>query len=571
MPTHIEEARRSSVIDEDVVAHVGDEKFRRMSTVPDIVDITSDASKATAAEHRMTLLQGLKLYPKAVGWSVLLSCAIIMEGFDIILIGNLYALPSFKRHYGERLSNGSYEIPAAWQSGISNGALVGEIIGLFLNGIIAERIGYRKTMIGALAATAAFVFIIFFSESLVTLLVGEILIGIPWGVFQTLSTTYAAEVVPVALRAYLTTFVNLCWVLGQIICSGVLKATNTRDDKWGYKIPLALQWMWPLPLMIGIYFAPDSPWWFVRKERHSDARKALLRLTSRNKNPDFNADESIAMMQHTNELEKAASSGASYWDCFKGTDLRRTEIVCMVWAIQTLCGATFMSFSTYFYQQAGLDQSSSFTFTLIQFALGGVGTILSWFLMRWFGRRTLYLVGQVTMTTLLLLIGFLGLISRSNSGAQWAIGSLLLVYTFAYDCTVGPACYSLVAELPSTRLRTKSVVLARNCFNVAGLIANILTPRMLNPSSWDWGAKAGFFWAGSCFLCLVWTFFRLPEPKGRTYAELDVLFEQKVSARKFKTTLVDPFLSARARRASMSEQSGKEATADMQKVDSSQQ
>ena len=42
-------------------------------------------------------------------------------------------------------------------------------------------------------------------------------------------------------------------------------------------------------------------------------------------------------------------------------------------------------------------------------------------------------------------------------------------------------------------------------------------------------------------LCLVWTYFRLPEPKGRTYAELDLLFEQKVPARKFKTTVVEPF------------------------------
>ena len=62
---------------------------------------------------------------------------------------------------------------------------------------------------------------------------------------------------------------------------------------------------------------------------------------------------------------------------------------------------------------------------------------------------------------------------------------------------------------------------------------------MLNPSAWNWGAKAGFFWAGTCALCAVWTYFRLPEPKGRTYGELDVLFERGVSARKFKTTEVE--------------------------------
>lgn len=34
---------------------------------------------------------------------------------------------------------------------------------------------------------------------------------------------------------------------------------------------------------------------------------------------------------------------------------------------------------------------------------------------------------------------------------------------------------------------------------------------------------------------------RLPEPAGRTYAELDELFERKVPARKFRKTRVEVF------------------------------
>jgi SP family general alpha glucoside:H+ symporter-like MFS transporter len=78
---------------------------------------------------------------------------------------------------------------------------------------------------------------------------------------------------------------------------------------------------------------------------------------------------------------------------------------------------------------------------------------------------------------------------------------------------------------------------------MAGLINNALTPNMINPTAWGWGAKSGFFWAGVCALCWVWTYFRLPEPKGRTYGELDVLFENGVSARKFASTTVDQFSS----------------------------
>ncbi|KAM0276012.1 hypothetical protein ACHAQH_007182 [Verticillium albo-atrum] len=527
--------------------HVDAEAKRRMSIQnPNLEAIENEAKNAIKTEHELGLRRSVRLYPKAIAWSIFLSTCVVMEGFDITLITGLFAYPAFQRKFGVEQPDGSFELTAAWQSGLTNGMLVGQIIGLFINGIVAERFGYRYTLVGSLGLVTAFIFIIFFSESLVQLLIGEILIGVPWGAFQTLTVTYASEVCPVHLRAYMTTYVNLCWVIGQFIASGVLRAMVDRDDEWGYKIPFALQWMWPVPLAIGIMCCPESPWWLIRNGRLEEAKGSILRLTSRDANPDFNADESVSMMVHTNELEKAVSEGTSYLDCFKGTNLRRTEIVCASWGVQTLCGSSFVGYSTYFYQQAGLAVEASFSMSLGQYALGALGTISSWFLMRWFGRRTLYLGGQLIMIILLMTIGFASFASRENAAAQWAIGSLLLVYTLTYNCTVGPICYSLVSELSSTRLKTKTVVLARNVYNMLGITTNVLTPRMLNPSAWNWGAKAGFFWAGTCALCFVWTYFRLPEPKGRTYGELDVLFEQKVSARKFKSTKVEE-LEARSR------------------------
>jgi SP family general alpha glucoside:H+ symporter-like MFS transporter len=247
------------------------------------------------------------------------------------------------------------------------------------------------------------------------------------------------------------------------------------------------------------------------------------------------------MMIHTNELEKEASAGTHYLDCFRGTDLRRTEIACVVWMIQTLCGSGLQGYSTQFYEQAGISTVFSFDFNMGQYALGAIGTFLSWFLMTRMGRRTLYLWGLVAACISLLIIGFVGIAPKSNTTAPWVIGSMLLIFTFIYDATIGPVCYCLVAEISSTRLKSKTIVLARNFYNVVGIFNNIITPRMINPTAWDWGAKAGFFWAVSCFLCIVWTYFRLPEPKGKTYAELDVLFERKLGARKFKNAQVDPF------------------------------
>lgn len=175
-----------------------------------------------------------------------------------------------------------------------------------------------------------FIFITFFAPSIEVLLVGEILCGLPWvrissltfdwnsannnsqGVFQTITTAYAAEVVPVSLRHVLTTYVNLCWVFGQFVGSGVLRGLVNNTTEWGYRIPFALQWMWPIPLLIGITLAPESPWWLVRKGRMADAQRALKRLTSKNFTEEDNR-RTVAMMVHTNELEKQASAGTSYW------------------------------------------------------------------------------------------------------------------------------------------------------------------------------------------------------------------------------------------------------------------
>lgn len=62
---------------------------------------------------------------------------------------------------------------------------------------------------------------------------------------------------------------------------------------------------------------------------------------------------------------------------------------------------------------------------------------------------------------------------------------------------------------------------------------------MLNPDAWNLQQYSAFFWAGGAALCAVYTYFRVPEPTGRSFTELDLLFERGVSARKFATTNVE--------------------------------
>ena len=145
------------------------------------------------------------------------------------------------------------------------------------------------------------------------------------------------------------------------------------------------------------------------------------------------------------------------------------------------------------------------------------------------------------MFSLMIIIGALGIpqAMRPDSGYSWAIGSILIVSSFLYNCTIGPLTNTLCSEIPSALLRSKSIVLARWVYTLVNIIVSVLNPYMLNPTAWNWSAKSGFFWGGWCLIAVVFAFFRVPETKDRTTAELDLLFERKITPRAFSKNPVD--------------------------------
>ncbi|EXF80193.1 sugar porter family MFS transporter [Colletotrichum fioriniae PJ7] len=501
-----------------------------------------EAITAMQNERQMSVRDSFRFWPKAILFSFIISLAIIMEGYDTNLMSNFYAFPAFMKRYGDQVdANGDPLVSARWQTIINNGTQAGSILGLILNGIITEWIGYKKTMIVAMVAMIGAVFIPFFSNGLPMFLAGALIQGIPWGIFQTLAVTYAADICPMSLRGYMTSWVNMCWVIGQLISSGMLRGLLQIDNQWGYRIPFAIQWVWPVPIIIGTLFAPESPWWLVRQNRLEDAREAVRKLTSPKSDIDFDLDAHIEMMRVTNQFEIEVSSGAHYWDCFRGVDLRRTEIACMVWLTQSFCGVPFMGYGTQFMINAGLSSENGFTMSLVQNCIGLIGCIIAWYIMTHIGRRTLYLAGLSAMFVILVVIGGIG-IPQDAAGLparSWAVGALIIVMLFSFQLSVGPSCYTLVAEMPSTRLRVKTVALSRAFYNCGGFIVNALQPKIVGKNDWNWGARGGFFWAGITVLFLTWTFFRLPEPFGLTYSEIDLLFEHRVGARHFSQEAAD--------------------------------
>lgn len=81
-----------------------------------------------------------------------------------------------------------------------------------------------------------------------------------------------------------------------------------------------VQWVWPVPLFLIACFAPESLWYLVKVGREDDARATTKRLAPSEYLTDQLVDRQIALMKHTIEMEKAETQGASFLDCFKGSN-----------------------------------------------------------------------------------------------------------------------------------------------------------------------------------------------------------------------------------------------------------
>lgn len=237
---------------------------------------------------------------------------------------------------------------------------IGQVVGALFAAYPMDYFGRKATFTACIIATAASVFIQFFSPSLPVLLAGELISGLILGQFVVIAPAYASEVCPMALRGHLTSFVNLCFVIGQLLGNGVTAATQSRSDHWAYKIPFLLQWFWIIVLLPGIPFIPESPWWYVRKGRLQDAEKSLTRLAS----SVVDVKGSLKFIIEIDRLEQEMEAGSTYRDVFNKNNRRRTEISTGVYCTQVLSGIYLINYGTVFFQQAGLPDDQAFNMSI---------------------------------------------------------------------------------------------------------------------------------------------------------------------------------------------------------------
>lgn len=155
---------------------------------------------------------------------------------------------------------------------------------------------------------------------------------------------------------------------------------------------------------------------------------------------------------------------------------------------------------------------------------GIAGSLASFVLVKYVDRRHILIGGTISQSICMFTFAIVGVASPGSKGAAKCLATFVCIFIFSYGASWGPVSFVLIGELPSTKLRSKTVALA-TCvgwsFNTLILVG---MPYLLNPTYAMLGAKVGFIFGGAEVLAFSFCFFFLPETKDRSLEEIDEMF-----------------------------------------------
>jgi SP family sugar:H+ symporter-like MFS transporter len=308
-----------------------------------------------------------------------------------------------------------------------------------------------------------------------------------------------------------------------------------------------------------VYFRPNSllncthlklhqsPRWLIKKNRDADAARALSRLTSLPvDDPEVLFELEGIRLNLKYEEEVGASS---YLDCFRSSDNRirfRTLTGIFIQAWQQLTGINFIFyFGTTFFTNAGIHNPFLIT---IATSTVNVGMTLPgiWGVER-FGRRRLLLVGAVGMTVCEFIIAIIGSTTpSSNQTAQSTLVAFVCFYIAFFASTWGPITWVVTGEIFPLAIRAKAMslsvasnwlwnwaiaysseypLLLRCVF--APILIYLAAPYLVDsgPGNLNLGTKVFYIWGSTCACCIIFAYFCIPETKGLSLEQIDVLYQ----------------------------------------------
>ncbi|KAJ5994999.1 hypothetical protein N7481_001976 [Penicillium waksmanii] len=356
----------------------------------------------------------------------------------------------------------------------------------------------------------------------------RVLLGIGMGLKEVTVPVYSAENAPTSIRGGLCMSWQLWTAFGIFLgtCANLIVA-NTGDISW--RLQLGSAFIPAVPLILGIWWCPESPRWLMTKGRHNQAYASLLRL----RNSPLQAARDLYMIHATLETEREMlhQSGFSkqdnmfvrFMELFTVPRLRRaTQASGIVMIAQQMCGINIISFySSTIFSLAGANNIHAL---LASWGFGLINFIFAWpavWTIDTFGRRGLLLFTFPNMCWTLLAAGFCYWIPSSSNAHLGMIAFFIYIFDGFYSPGEGPVPFTYSAEVfpLSHREIGMAWAVATNNFWAAAL--SLTFPYMLRALT-PQGAFG--FYAALNIVALVLIFLFMPETKQRSLEELDYVF-----------------------------------------------
>ncbi|KAK4213405.1 maltose permease [Rhypophila decipiens] len=549
---------------------------------------TSSANIASA-EHSMmenntgpdpdvdlTLWQSVRKYRRVVYYALGMTSAILMYGYDYVIIGTISAMPSFQRDFGELFHAGTpkaqWILPSLWL-GLWNFISPGlSMPGAIVAGWFQDRFGRRASLAVGSFLSAVGVAICYVSNlpdaSSIDLrrglfFLGKGIQGAAIGMVMATAQTYLSEILPPTLRGPLLAFFPIFTLLGQVI--GALVIFACLEMKNGYTIAFASQWVFSALPIIMAFVLPESPTFLVRRGRDGDAIRMQRRfmttqaepiegrhgdaIQTKPKDDSTSASEKsggeqvqtaetaesiVARIKRNIELEKEhnlSGKAATYMDCFRGENLKRTGIVMFAALIPQLFGLTLLSKASYFVQIVGMKADLSVIVLILGIVVGLLANIASMWVVNRFERRVLIMGGLGIAALLWGGMGIAGI--WSGPVVVWYTSATMIAVITICGLGAWPCSFAVGAETSALDLRAKTQGIGWFTAGAASALFGFVLPYIFNPDQGDLRAKTGFVFTGLCVIGVVITYFYVPDMKDRTQAEIDHMFDLGLSARKF--------------------------------------
>ncbi|EEU34908.1 uncharacterized protein NECHADRAFT_39701 [Fusarium vanettenii 77-13-4] len=465
--------------------------------------------------------------------SIACSSLAVLIGYDLTLIGSIIANREFVIQFGLYDQDLQvWTLPASRQLVWTICQFVAAIVGAFIVGTLNDMFGRRICFFLTVALTMIGTVTELFSPDWKVWVVAKVLFGLAMGFMQGNTPTYISELAPIHIRGFLLSLFQFWITLGSFLASCVLEGTSHIQGRWSWKAAVVSQFgLGLLSFALFILLVPESPYYLTSKAHYDTALKALQTLRGRESGYSAEADLEVIKTTISHERENSADQ-ASFFDCFKGVDRRRTFLACLPMVMQQFSGFPLCgNYLAYFLSLSGL--SNAFLITVISNLLSIVAIGVAFSLIEQVGRRPQLLFGIFFMVPCLIAISILGWVGVGTGGNGRALAAFSVIWNVLYFLSLGAIGWTIVGEISSTRLRAKTTAIATAVNAVINMAWAIAIPYLINADEANLGPKAGLIFLGPLVFLSFIAFWTVPETKGKSFSELDNLFEMRTPARKF--------------------------------------